>query len=129
MGDNYKDYVSHPDEKGSINISEEVIAVIAANAALDTEGVVALTSSAGKDISDRAAKKGSLKGVKLYVEDEIIMVDVWIIAEMGVSVSGTAVKVQEAVTSNIESMTGFSVSEVNVHVCGVAPGRARAERA
>lgn len=125
MGDNNREYVSHPDEKGSINISEEVIAVIAANAALDTEGVVSLSSAGGKGVGDKPGRRSSVGGVRLYVEDEIIVVDVWIIAKMGVSVSTTAAHVQEAVTSNIESMTGFSVSEVNVHVCGIAAERSK----
>ncbi len=122
MGENYKDYVTHPDEKGSVNISEEVIAVIAANAALDTEGVCSLSTAAGKE---SLGKRSSLRGVRLIVEDEVIVVDIWIVAKMGVSVSGTAMKVQEAVASNIESMTGFSVSEVNVHVTGVALDRGK----
>jgi uncharacterized alkaline shock family protein YloU len=120
MGEIYKDYVTHPDEKGSINISEEVIATIAANAALDTDGVASLSVASGKDIVDRISKKNPSKGIKIYVEDEIIMVDVYIMVKLGFSVTKTAVAVQEAITSNIESMTGFSVSEVNVHVAGVA---------
>ncbi len=124
MGEIYKDYVTHPDGKGSINISEEVIAAIAASAVMDTDGVIALSS---KETSDRPGKKSrsAQRGVKIYVEDEIIMVDVWLVAKMGVSVNETAQKVQQAVTSNIESMTGFSVSEVNVHVVSVASGRSK----
>ena len=44
MGEN-KDYITHPDEKGSVNISEEVISVIAAAAAMETEGVAGLSAS------------------------------------------------------------------------------------
>lgn len=116
MGEMYKDYVTHPDEKGSVNISEEVIAAIAANSALDTEGVTSLAVAGG---GDRRGRKSSQKGVKIYIEDEIIVVDVWLVTRMGIPVNSTAVKVQESIKSSIESMTGFSVSEVNVHVCGV----------
>lgn len=116
MGEMYKDYVTHPDEKGSVNISEEVIAAIAANSALETEGVTSLATAGG---SDRRGRKSSQKGVKIYIEDEIIVVDVWLITKMGIPVNSTAVKVQESIKTSIESMTGFSVSEVNVHVCGV----------
>ncbi|MGM9521653.1 MAG: Asp23/Gls24 family envelope stress response protein [Oscillospiraceae bacterium] len=125
MGENSKDYVTHPDDKGSINISEEVIAVIAANAALETEGVASLSASLGKDIAERLGKRNQTKGVRIAVEDEIILVDVYIMVKMGVSVSKVGVQVQEAVASNIESMTGFSVAEVNVHVCGIAFDRDR----
>ncbi len=117
MGEN-RDYVTHPDEKGSINISEEVISVIAASAALETEGVAAL--SAGRDLSELLGKKNLSKGVRITVEDETVKVDMWMTVRLGVSVSGVGKKVQEAVAAGIESMTGFKVTEVNVHVIGVS---------
>lgn len=123
MGDNNKDYISYPDDKGSINISEEVVAVIAANAALETEGVAALSASLGKDIAELLGKKNLSRGVKISYDGESVKADVYIMVKIGVSVSKVGQQVQEAVASNIESMTGFTVSEVNVHVCGIAFNR------
>ena len=108
MGEN-KDYITHPDEKGSVNISEEVISVIAASAALETEGVASL--SAGRDLTELLGKKNVGRGVKITV------------VKLGVSVNKVGRKVQEAVASGIESMTGFSVAEVNVHVIGISLGK------
>ena len=119
MGEN-REYVTRPDEKGSINISEDVISVIAANAALETEGVASLSASFGKDIAELLGKKNLSKGVKITVEDECIKVDVYLIVKIGVAVSKVGASVQEAVANAIESMTGFKVSEVNVHVNGVS---------
>ena len=116
MGEN-KDYITHPDEKGSINISEVVISVIAASAALETEGVAAL--SAGRDLGELLGKKNLSKGVRLTVEDETVKVDLWLTVKLGVSVNNVGKKVQEAVAAGIESMTGFKVTEVNVHITGV----------
>ncbi len=116
MGEN-KDYITHPDEKGSVNISEEVIAVIAATAALETEGVAGL--SAGRDIYELLGKKNLSKGVRLTVEGENVKVDVWLTVKLGVSVNKVGARVQEAVSSAVESATGFTVTEVNVHVVGV----------
>ena len=120
MGEN-KDYITHPDEKGSINISEEVISVIAATAALETEGVAAL--SGGLDISELLGKKNLSKGVRIAVEGESVKVDLWMTVKLGVSVNNVGKSVQEAVASGIESMTGFKVTEVNVHIIGVNLGR------
>ena len=117
MGEN-KDYITHPDEKGSINISEEVISVIAASAAMETEGVAAL--SAGRDLSELLGKKNLSKGVRIAVDGENVKVDVWLTVKLGVSVHSVGKKVQEAVQGGIESMTGFKVTEVNVHVIGVS---------
>ena len=116
MGEN-KDYVTHPDDKGSINISEEVISFIAAEAALETDGVAGL--SAGKEL---LGKKNPSRGVRITVEDESVRVDVWLVVKLGVSVNKVGQKVQEAVASSIESATGFTVTEVNVHIVGVNLG-------
>lgn len=120
MGEN-KDYITHPDEKGSINISEEVISVIAASAALETDGVAAL--SAGRDLSELLGKKNMSKGVRITVEGETVKVDLWLTVKLGASVNAVGGKVQEAVSASVESMTGFKVAEVNVHIIGISLAR------
>ena len=47
-----KEYVSRPDELGNIHISEEVLAVIAAAAAMEVEGVGSLAANLGSDIAE-----------------------------------------------------------------------------
>lgn len=120
MGEN-KDYITHPDEKGSINISEEVVSAIAAAAALEVEGVAAL--SAGKDFTEFLGKKNLSRGVRIAIEGESVKVDIWMTVRLGVSVNKVGQKVQESVANSIESATGFTVAEVNVHVIGVALGK------
>ena len=124
MGEN-REYVTHPDGKGSINISEDVIAVIAANAALETDGVASLSASIGKDIAELLGKKNLSKGVHIEVEEDKVKADVFIMVKLGVAVYDIASSVQEAVTQAIESMTGFAVAAVNVHVCGIALTRGK----
>ena len=119
MGEN-REYVTRPAEKGSINISEDVISIIAANAVMETDGVAALSTSLGKDIAELLGKKNLSKGVKITVEDENIKVDIYLLVKIGTSVSKVGSKLLYLVATPIESMTGFSVSEVNVHVCGVS---------
>ena len=50
MADN-KEYVTHSDERGSVNISENVICVIAAAAVAEIEGVAGFVSQ-GKELAD-----------------------------------------------------------------------------
>ena len=47
-----KEYISRPDELGNIHISEEVLAVIAAAAALEVEGVGGLSANLGTDLAE-----------------------------------------------------------------------------
>lgn len=118
MGEN-KDYITHPDDKGSINISEEVVAIIAANAALEVEGVASLTASLGKDIAELLGKKHLSKGVKIHVEENTVTADIFIMVKIGCNVSEIGALVQTAVATEIESMTGLLVTAVNVHISGI----------
>ena len=52
-----KEYISRADELGNIHISEDVLAVIAAAAALEVEGVSALAANLGSDIAELLGKK------------------------------------------------------------------------
>ena len=47
-----KEYVSRSDELGSIHISEEVLAVIAAAAVLEVEGIGGLAANLGTDLAE-----------------------------------------------------------------------------
>ena len=115
-----KGYIKNSDEKGSINISEEVVTVIAASAAMEVEGVQGLFYSHGKELTHMIGKKGFARGVQLCIEGDEITVDVYLVTEMGYSVSEVGAGVQKAVISAIEDTVGAKVRAVNVNICGVA---------
>ena len=115
-----KEYVSRSDELGTIHISGEVLAAIAAAAALDVEGVSSLAANLGSDIAGLLGKKNLAKGVRIQVEDEIVAVDISVLVKYGYTIQTVAKAVQEAVSTAIESMSGLTVGAVNVNVGGVA---------
>ena len=115
-----KGIIINADEKGSINISEDVVVIIAATAAAETEGVHGLFASHNKEITNMLVKKGLSKGVKLYIEGDDITIDINVIAEMGFSVNEIGAKVQKAVISAVEDTMGVTVKAVNVSICGIA---------
>ncbi len=119
MGEN-KEYITYPDEKGSINISEEVIATIAGAAAIEVDGVAALSASIGKDLADLFGKKTISKGVKIAVNEENVTADVFILVKLGYAVKEVGENVQSRVGAAIRDMTGFEIDAVNIHVCGVS---------
>ena len=63
-----REYVSRSDELGNIHISEEVLAVIAAAAALEVEGVGGLAANLGTDLAELLGKKSLSRGIHLHVE-------------------------------------------------------------
>jgi len=120
-----KGYIRSSDERGSINICQSVVAVIAASAAVDVDGVYGLYQSPGKELTSVSSRKGISKGVKLNIEGDDVTVDVHIIVEIGYSVSEVGAEVQKAVVSAIEAAVGAKVSTVNIHICGVSLKKSR----
>ena len=115
-----KGYIRSSDEKGSVNISEDVVAIIAANAAREVEGVNGFYYSQGKEITNMIGKRNTPKGVKLSIVEDTVAFDISIIVDMGYSVNEVGEKVQKAVISAVEDAVGAKVTEVNVHISGVA---------
>ena len=113
-----RDYITFQDDRGNINISDEVVTVVIAGAVLD--GVSGLYTVPGKDITDLVGKKNVSKGVKLLIEENSITADVSIMVEPGASISKVGEAVQDAVADSVEVATGLRVKAVNVHVCGIA---------
>ena len=111
MGES-KDYLTHAEELGSIHISEEVLASIAAGAAVEVEGISGLMNL--------AAKKSGARGVRLTMDEDKAVVDIYVMIRYGYAIPEVAGKIQDAVTGALESMAGFAVKSVNVHVGGVA---------
>ena len=111
MGDN-KDYMTHAEELGCIHISEDVLASLAAGAAAEVEGISGLMNL--------ATKKTNARGVRLAMEEEGAVVDLYIMIRYGYAIPEVAEKIQAAVSGAIESMTGFAVKAVSVHVGGVS---------
>ena len=114
-----KEYVTQIDDLGNIHISEEVLAVITAAAALEVEGVSSLASG-GKDIGDLLGKKSLARDIRVQVEEDQVQVELTIMVKYGYTIMDVARAVQDAVATNIESMSGLKVHAVNINVGGVA---------
>ncbi|MEG0780633.1 MAG: Asp23/Gls24 family envelope stress response protein [Oscillospiraceae bacterium] len=117
MGEN-KEYMTHPEENGSINIAEDVIAAIAASAASEVDGVAGLMT-AGGNVAD-LVKKNQTRGVKLSMEGEDLNLEIYLIVRYGQPIPEVAENVQKAVSSAVEAMSGFTLHAVNVHVGGIS---------
>lgn len=117
MSDTKKEYVVRPDEKGTINISEDVVAAIAVSAALEVDGVGEMTQAA-----TGRAKKNAVKGVKLRIGEDCVIIDLQLMVKYGQPIPVVAQNVQEAVANAVESMTELNVVQVNVRINGITFG-------
>ena len=107
-------------EDDGIEISGDVIAVIAGVAVSEVQGVSGMAGSFAGGITEvLSGKKNLAKGIKVDKEDEKVKIDVNIIVEYGSRIPDVAFEIQNRVKKSVESMTGLKVEEVNVHVQGV----------
>lgn len=102
-------------ESGQVQISEDVIAVIANTAALEIDGVIANTGG----FTEILGKKNSAKGVKIEIDGQEVKVSVNMSVKFGCKIPDITLEAQSKIKSSIETMTGLSVTEVNINVTGI----------
>lgn len=108
------------EENEGIEISTDVIAVIAGVAVSEVQGVASMAGGFAGGITEvLSGKKNLAKGIKVDKTETTVKIDVNIIVEYGSRIPDVAFEIQNRVKSAVEGMTGLKVEEVNVHVQGV----------
>ena len=105
--------------KGEIKIADEVVAIIAALAATEVEGVASMAGNITNELISRLGMKNLSKGVKVDVLEGVVTVSLTLNLKYNYSVVEVSGKVQEKVKNAIENMTGLEVADVNIKVAGV----------
>ena len=107
------------EKKGSVIISDEVVSVISAIAAKSVEGVNGIQSSIAGGFVEFLGKKNPGKGVKVSVDGNSVEIEMSICVNYGAKVQDVAWEIQGKVKSEVEAMTGYEVSAVNVSIDGI----------
>ena len=92
-------------QKGKITYNSGIVSGIVALAIGEVEGVSLLS--------------GKNKGIKLSFEKQGIIADISVKVDNTQVVSSLAIKIQQSIKHNVESMTSYKVSRVDVHVSDV----------
>jgi len=108
---------SPKDDRGGIVISDEVLAAIAVTAAREVEGVAALVARPAS-ITRLLRQGGSLRYVKLAQSGAELSLELALRARAGVNIASLACKVQSAVKTALQDMTGKNVARVNLRIEG-----------
>lgn len=111
MGEN-REYITHNEELGCIHISEDVLAAVSAGVAAEEEGICGMMNL--------GTKKTAAKGVRVTVDEDRAVIDLYVMLRYGYAIPEVAERLQTAVASAVEAMTGFAVKAVNVHVGGIS---------
>ena len=85
-----KEYMTLPEENGSINISEEVIAAIAVGAVREVDGVSGMMSNLSGSVADLMTNKKSAqkaaRGVKIDMTGAALVLDLYLTVKYGVAI-------------------------------------------
>ena len=107
------------DNKGSVQIADDVVAVIAGLAATEVKGVAAMAGNITNEIMSKVGRKNLSKGVKISVNGNRVKIALAIMMEYGYNIPGTCSKVQDRVKSAVENMTGLTVTDVDIRIASV----------
>lgn len=107
------------DNVGTVNIADDVVAMIASLATTEVEGVNAMAGNITNELMSRVGMKSLTKGVKVELTEEHVIVDLAVTMEYGYNIPATCQKVQTKVKNAIENMTGLTCADVNIRIAGV----------
>lgn len=104
----------------NLTISEDVIGIIAGLAAAEVEGVSGMTLGIVDGINQfLGGNKKYSKGVKIEMEGNEVVINLFVIVRYGVKIPDVAFSIQNSVKGSVEGMTGLTVKAVNINVQGV----------
>jgi uncharacterized alkaline shock family protein YloU len=104
---------------GSIQVSPRAIASIAYHAALQSYGVVGLTSKNLMNGLAQVLVKDPTHGVEVHYDGQNINIDIYVIIEYGTRIKSVANSVSNTVRFQVEKALGMPINDVNIHVRGL----------
>lgn len=117
---NLENEVINVEIANNLTISEDVIGIIAGIAAAEVEGVSGMTLGLVDGINQiLGSNKKYSRGVKIELEGNNVIIDLYVIVKYGVRIPDVAFSIQNSVKSQVETMTGLNVQSVNINVQGV----------
>ena len=111
-------------EYGKVKLSDDVIASIAGNAAINCFGVKGMVARSVSDGFYHLLRKESMgKGVRVdFHEDETISIELHIMVDSGVNLSAVGASIISEVRYVVEKCTGTKVRAVNVYIDSMMEG-------
>ena len=117
-------YTLQNDESlGEVKIADEVVAIIAALAATEVDGVASMAGNITNEVIGKLGIKNLSKGVKVDVLEGVVTVSLALNIKYNYSIMDVTAKVQDKVKNAVENMTGLEVADVNIKVGGVEMDR------
>lgn len=110
---------NHNTNLGNIEISSEVIEVIASIAVEETKGVHSLQNNFASGNIEKIGKKFRGRGVKVDTKDDQIHIGIYVVLSTDRNVHSVAERIQENVKQAVNGMLEVTVNEINVHIVNI----------
>lgn len=104
---------------GTVQIADEVVAMIAGLAATEIEGVNSMAGNITHEIMSKSGPKSLNKGMRVEVMGQKVKIDLAINLDYGYSIPVTCQQVQGKVKNAVETMTGLDCTDVNIRISGI----------
>jgi len=107
-------------ELGTIYIDNDAVSTIAGASAMECYGLVGMASKSAADGLVKLLKKDNMhRGVKVHLDENSIIIDLYVIIQFGTKISVVANNIIDKVKYNVENQTGMKVKKVNINIEGV----------
>ncbi|MCL6521304.1 MAG: Asp23/Gls24 family envelope stress response protein [Firmicutes bacterium] len=104
---------------GTVSISEEVVAALAAHALERCYGVTGLASRGLEGLAGVLGIGNPGRGVTVRLDEKHLAIEVAIVVGYGTRISEVAQNAREQIRYGVEQATGLKVDQVTVEVAGI----------
>ena len=106
--------MSESNSRGKTTIAPDVLITIARLSALSVPGVSHMAKVTGG--VNRLFKRGVHDGVRIEVEDNVIVANLYLVLHKDVNIREVSRNVQSQVARALHEMVGMDVGEVEIHI-------------
>jgi uncharacterized alkaline shock family protein YloU len=111
--------MSDNDAQGRIEVSPTAVATIANHVVLSSYGIVGMSPKNLVNGLAQVLRPDSKRGVEVRIDQDQIVIDLYVVIEYGVRVAAVARNVMDSVRFSVEKAMGVPITAVNVHVQGL----------
>lgn len=105
--------------QGRIEVSPTAVATIANYVVLNSYGIVGMSPKNLVNGLAQVLRSDSRRGVDVRIDQDQIVIDLYVVIEYGVHVAAVAKNVMDSVRFSVEKAMGVPITAVNVHVQGL----------
>ena len=99
---------------GKTTVAPDVLINIARLSALSISGVSRMANVTGG--VNRLFKRGIHDGVRIEVEDNVIVIDLYVVLKQNINIRQVSRNIQQQVTRSVQEMIAMEVGSIDIHI-------------